>query len=547
MSPRIIGPHIQPIIHPICGKTTVSDLLRTLLPTFDPANPILIQAGTGAGKTRSVLDVLVPYAIDHGQRILFVSSRAAISVQFKSSLARATGQPELLTDYTAEGLRKIQDVGPVKILTYHALWAQMCAGSIDLRSFDYLVWDEIHALALDSTFVSYTGELLERVVRSCAGIRRMYLSATPEPILEHLVNLEGYPALTVYRWKTKYNHFLLHFYEKMDEIANRMRSISAEEKVLIFVSSVREGEILTKILPTDYRLITSNTRTDFPAEWAELLSNPILPTRFTIATTTLDAGVSLTDPALKHIVCESLDFAQILQEAGRKRLKSGEKLNIYLRDPTRQQISNRLKVAQQTLANLAVCTDAPNTFVRRFILGNEQPEIRRMCSSSQHLCCAWNSELRCFYNGPAVRISFAVNPLSITYLQQQADLFALLLKRSEERPFEKYICKRFGQPLPTDSSRWLDGRFDTANRDKFWNFITENTGKFFSNKPEQEYFSTQFKELYAAAYGPRKGDRSDRGWGANIIKNIFAGLNCGFQLETSKKGWRITDLRQKPA
>ncbi|MBD5168954.1 MAG: DEAD/DEAH box helicase family protein [Oscillibacter sp.] len=546
MASRLIGPHIHPIIHNVHGKATVSDLLHDLLPTFDPSNPILLQAGTGAGKTRSILDVLVPYAVEHDQKILFISSRAAISTQFKTNLARVVKRPEISTDYTAEGLRKVEDIDPVKILTYHALWAQLCAGSINLRSFDYLVWDEIHSLALDSVFVAYTGELLERVVRSCAGICRIYLSATPEPILDKLVQLEGYPALTVYRWTTRYDHFLLHFYGKLGEIADYMRNIPAAEKALIFVSSIREGEILAKMLPDDHRLITSSTRTNLPDEWTKLLSDPILPTRFTIATTTLDAGVSLTDPALKHIVCESLDFAQILQEAGRKRLKTGEKLNIYLRDPTRQQIGNRLIAVQQTLTNLAVCATAPNTFVRRFILGSEQPELRGMCCSSQHLCCAWDSELQCFYNGPETYISLTVNPLSALYLQQRTDLFTQLLKRGEEYPFEKYICKCFGQPLPSDSSRWLDGRFDAANRDKFWNFVKENIGKIFFCKKEKELFSAEFQALHTAAYGPRKADRSDRIWGANIIKNVLEDHNRGYQLDT-KRGWQIIDLRQQSA
>lgn len=547
MTPRIITPNVSPIIQEIHSKTTVSDLLRDLLPTLNPVNPILLQAGTGAGKTRAILDVVVPFAAEHDQKILFISSRAAISTQFKTNLARAVKRPEILTDYTADGLRKLQEIGPVKVLTYHALWGQLCSGNIDFRSFDYLIWDEPHALALDSTFVPYTGELLERVVRSCAGIRRIYLSATPEPILGHLVQLEGHPPLTIYRWKTRYDHFLLHFYGNLADIANRMRTISSEEKALIFVSSIREGEILAKMLPDDHRLITSNTRTDLPDEWAKLLSDPILPTRFTIATTTLDAGVSLTDPALKHIVCESLDFAQILQEAGRKRLKSGEKLNIYLRNPARQQIGNRLKTVQQMLTNLAICATAPNTFVRRFILGSEQPELRGMCCSSQHLCCAWDPDLRCFYDGPAVRIRFTVNPLSVAYLQQQADLFTILLKRGEDYPFEKYICKRLGQSLPTDGSRWLDGRFDAANREKFWNFIEENTGIYFSEKLDQEAFSAQFRELHIAAYGPRKGDHSNRGWGAKIIKDVLSEHNHGYQLETTKKGWKLVDLRQQSA
>lgn len=546
MTPRIITPNVSPIIQEIRGKTTVSDLLRNILPTLNPANPILLQAGTGAGKTRAILDVVVPFAAEHGQKILFVSSRAAISTQFKTNLARAIKRPEILTEYTAEGLRKLQEIGHVKILTFHALWGQLCSGNIDLRSFDYLVWDEIHALALDSTFVPYTGELLGRVVRSCAGVRRIYLSATPEPILDKLAQWEGLPVLTVYRWKSQYDRFLLHFYNGLKDLAQHFRSIPEDERVLIFVSSVREGEVLQRMFPDSY-LITSETRNHAPDKWEQLLSTQTLPTRFTITTTTLDAGVSLTDPALKHIVCESLDFAQIVQEAGRKRLKSGEKLNIYLRDPTRQQLGNQLKSTQQTLANLAVCTETPNTFVRRFILGNEQPELRGMCCSNELLGMAWDKITQGFYGNPTNFIKFSVNPLAVDRLMQQAALYSRLLAKKGDRPLEKHICKLFGQQVPQDPSCWLDGSHVTSNDHSFLQWLAEKVNQSMGTESERTKFAADFRSKYEAVYGPRKGSRADRPtWGLSIIKKILAELNLGYKMESDRGVWYLVDTRIVP-
>lgn len=547
MPAHIYGPmQIRPIVNKVPAQTSIGDLLHDLLPTLVSDSPILIQAGTGAGKTRAILDELVPYAVDHGQKILFISSRAAISAQFKTNLARAVGQECILTDYTPEGLRKLEEIGPVQVQTFHALWCKLESHTIDLQTFDYMVWDEIHALALDSTFVPYTGELLKWVIRAAAGIRRIYLSATPEPILDKLIEWEGLPPLTIYQRKRNYDQFLLHFYNNFKDLVKRFRTIPEEEHALIFVSSIREGEALLKLLPGS-QLLTSKTRTNDSSKWQQLLTTQTLPARITVATTTLDAGVSLTDPQLKHIVCESLDFAQIVQEAGRKRLKSGEKLNLYLKSPTRQQLGNRLKRVTGTLENLEECKKNQNTFVRRFILGEDQPELRGMCLSHEQTGWAWDKISQSLYGNPTTYLNFDINPLAVEYLRQQVSLYSMLLALNDEHPFEKYICKCFGQPLPTDSSRWLDGRFDTANRDKFWNFITENSGKTFSEKDDQEKFSSEFKTLYTTAYGPRKGDRSDRGWGASIIKSVLAQYNCGYQLETGKKGWKLTDLRQQSA
>lgn len=302
---------IVPLNGNVPAKASISDLLRDLLPTLNPDSPVLIHAGTGTGKTRAILNTLVPYAVDHGQKILFISSRAAISAQFKTNLARAVGREDILVDHTPEGLRKLEEIGPVQILTFHALWCRLESCTIDLRLFDYLVWDEIHALALDSTFVPYTGELLKRVIRAAMGSRRIYLSATPEPIIDKLAQWEGLPHITVYQQKPRYEQFFLHFYNNLGDLAKRFQTLPEDERALIFVSSIREGEALLKLLPGS-QLLTSRTRTSDANTWQQLLATQTLPARITIATTTLDAGVSLTDPQLKHIVCESLDFAQIV-------------------------------------------------------------------------------------------------------------------------------------------------------------------------------------------------------------------------------------------
>lgn len=544
---RILGiPRCHPNYVQVSPKISVSQQLAILLPTLIPDTPVLIQAGTGAGKTRAILDTLVPYALEHEQKVLFISSRAAISVQFKANLAHAIGQEDILTDYTPEGLRKLKKIGPVQILTFHSLWAKLNAHSVDLRSFDWLVWDEVHALALDGTFVPYTGELLRRVIRSSAGVRRIYLSATPEPILDKLAQWEGFPALTIYRWKSRYDQFVLHFYNNLDDLAKYFKVIPHEEHALIFVSSIREGKALLKMLP-DSRLLTSESRADDPSEWQRLLTTQTLPVRVTIATTTLDAGVSLTDPALKHIVCESLNFAQIIQESGRKRLKSGENLNLYLKSPTRQQLGNRLKHTKETVANLALCEENPAAFVQRFILGNEQPELRGMCCSNELLGMAWDKITQGFYGNLTNFIKFSVNPLAVDRLMQQAALYSRLLAKKDDRPFEKHICKLFGQQVPQDPSCWLDGSHVTSNDHSFLQWLAEEVNQSMGTESERTKFATDFRSKYEAVYGPRKGSRADRPtWGLSIIKKILAELNLGYKMESDRGVWYLVDTRIVP-
>lgn len=95
MTARVTGLNIQPIIQHVPLCTSVSDVLHSISP--ESTNPILVQAPTSAGKTRSILDHYVPEALEYGRRILFISSRAAISAQFKVNLARKIGREDILT------------------------------------------------------------------------------------------------------------------------------------------------------------------------------------------------------------------------------------------------------------------------------------------------------------------------------------------------------------------------------------------------------------------------------------------------------------------
>lgn len=529
----------------IPSRISVSDHLGQILPSLAPDTPILLQAGTGAGKTTAILDVLVPYALKEGKRVCFVSSRCAINLQTKRRLAQKLGEGSLLTDYSDEGLRKLETIGPVTILTYHSLWSRMNTKNSDLWDVDYLVFDEVHALVLDASFVRFTGQLLERIPNFFIRASRIYLSATPEPVLSQLAFAEGSNGLTVYQWKPDYSAYKLHFYSGQDDLLPHLRGLPKGEKCLIFVASIKEGKVFHSQLP-DSQLITADTRRHDPDRWIRLISDPVLPTQFTIATSTLDAGVSLVDSDLRHIVCCGLDFAALVQQAGRKRLKSGEPINLYLWSPTKKQLGYRLQRAIEIRKSLDLCEAAPEEFVERFLLGEDDPSLRGMCYQDSFPGARIDSDGR-LISGIRTVHQFYVNFLAFTHIDHHIDLCETLLKQGEERSFEKYICKCFGQPLPTDSSRWLDGRFDTANRDKFWKFIAENSGKTFSEKDDQEKFSSEFKASYTAAYGPRKGDRSDRGWGANIIKSVLADCNCGYQLETGKKGWKLLDLRQQSA
>lgn len=516
LRPRLVDFPAKPLIVPARAEHPVSRLLSATLPTLTPTTPVLIQAGTGVGKTSAILEVVIPYAMEQGLPVWFVSSRAAINAQFKQRLARKLERNDILTDYTPEGLRHLEDIGPIKVLTYHRLWSILNANSDEARSVGILVFDEIHALALDATFVGFTGQLLQRIPIAFSSSLRLYLSATPEPVLPDLAQAEGTQRLTVYRWPAHYQQFRLHFYNSHGDLIDYFNNLPHDVRALIYVPFISDGDLLQKRLKPSCQLISAQTKEKNPALWAQLLETGHLDCQILIATSTLDAGVSLMDPALKHIVCYGLEPAAVLQQAGRKRLKSGERINLYLFNPSRQQLGNRLHKALEELSALNLNFNDPKRFLKDYILGDKFPPARLM------------TNVEC--NG-----TISVNSLSLAYYQREIQRLEQLLRSSSAHPAETLWCRTFKQP---DSKVQQLGHQDEQEaKAQLQTLLQQHIGLSLSSKEVQTQFAQEFQQLYTNAYGPRKNDRADRTWRLATCRNVLTSLNLGFTIISANGSW----------
>ena len=506
-----------PISEPL--STFLLQFLRKVTFPFS-GNPLLIEAGTGAGKTRAILDILIPFATSRGLKTCFVSSRAAINVQFKQALARTLGCPDMLQDYTSKGLLHLSEIGPVHILTYHALWRAMCREEPWIKAIDVLVFDEIHALTLDALFVPFTGSLLERIPSAFRRAARIYLSATSAPIRDELLRVEGDYQLTFFRWPINYGAYQLHFFSSIKNIIWKLNSLPDDQHALVFVNSISEGERIAGQLKMSHRLISSQTKEQEPEVWSRLLEAGTLDSQVLLATTTLDAGVSLTDPALQHIFCTGINSAAVIQQAGRKRLKRGEKLNLYLWSPGRQKLGHLLAKNREMRETLTMSTESPYQFLDEFILGDRLPQVRKMFLPN------WDRTI-------------SVNPLALEYFCQEQDLLQELLHTDDPWPMDAYWAKVFGQDLPTDPQRWLDDRYDSTAKEELRQWLEDQVGRNLTTKEDKDIFGREFKSKYQRAFGRRINDRSDRQWGKNVLQKVLSELDVGIQLISISGGWRI--------
>lgn len=501
---------------PVSKKRPIQRLLAATLPTLTPSTPILLQAGTGAGKTTAILESVVPFAIEHGITVWFISSRAAINTQFKLQLAKKLGIETVKTDYTPDGLRHLEDIGPVRILTYHRLWTILNVTPKEAKDVGILVFDEIHALALDATFVPFTGGLVDEIPKAFNRAIRIYLSATPEPILPALSRAEGHQGITIYRWPSTYQYFRLYFWNTLQGLADHFNKLPESERVLIFVRSIAEGLALQKMLKASNCLVTAETKEKEPAQWAELLETGHLDCQILVATAALDAGVSLCDPNLKHVACYGIDPAAVIQQAGRKRLKSGEKVSLYLFSPSRKQLGHLYQKCEEILAALRLNNKNSHRFLHEYILGDGFPQARRVCTVTPNA-------------------TLEVNTLAIAYYEKVLNQIKKLLdsKSKAEYPMEARWSRLFRQAQ-------VKGRLDSHNKNEAEQALRAFLHRYLGQSlkgDEKESFAQALRQHYTAAFGRQKNDRLDRSWGLSICRKKLESLNWGITIDSVGQTW----------
>lgn len=169
----------------------VGTQLQREIPFWTPENPVLLDLPPGSGKTSFIYNALLPEALARGKNLLLVSNRVALSSQQKQAILKKFNSPQLrlLTD---EGVRRTEDFGPVRVITYHRLPALVHdSESISwMSNLAFAVFDEAHFFTADAIFNSEAEYYLRLACKRFCRAVRIYMSATTWDVLEPLARAE---------------------------------------------------------------------------------------------------------------------------------------------------------------------------------------------------------------------------------------------------------------------------------------------------------------------------------------------------------------------
>lgn len=281
---------------------------------------ILIQAGTGMGKSYFIGNKLYKYCKDNNKKILFLVHR--------NSLRRQLAFDNRNKD--------------INMMSYQFLECN----DVPL-DYDYIVCDEFHYFLDDSPMNYQTHISFEKVMNTNAT--RIFMSATPKDILNYMkgedIQMKEYYIETDFDYIKDLN-FIYGVNDIKDVIAQK---IALGEKVLVFTTSGRD--ILKSIYRTfkDDTMVYVSKNNSLYEEYVDeelidqMLKTGKLPKKILLATSVIDAGVSIWDKDVKTIILDVPNDNTLIQSLGRKRFNDKEeKISVYCKMRNKRDIARNI-------------------------------------------------------------------------------------------------------------------------------------------------------------------------------------------------------------
>lgn len=506
----------------IKSEKTVAEMLKKLLPELVWQHGILLHAPVGAGKTYAITHILLPWVLEQGWRMLFVSSRTAINTQVKRDITAVTGEQHFVDELTDCGWQAQSDFEGVTVLTYHALYFEMCNDPNALKKFDILVFDEIHALLEDASFVPYSGYVLNHLHDFWGTKIRLYMTATPEDILPCLTRAEAPYTLRVIRFRQSYDYVQPYFFHDEMELIRLINEDKSDQKWLVHSPSIQHAKDLRKLIHHPCCLLNSVSREQNPAEWNKMLLDKTFDEKVALASAAIDAGVSFTDKSLSNVAVFSYSPTTIVQVLGRKRRKGGETVRLFIWCPSADDVYKKRRQNSEVQEAFRLHDVNYTLWEERLILRPQALDMRDMVipDACGHL---------------------ELNPLAVVKLSNEQNFLEKLTKRARENHgdcgFDRLIVHHLRLKDVNYPQCWLDSRQNGTARADLETLIVNTVGK---NMSEDEFqaFTMKFRDLCVAAYGKGRGgkDRDDRAWGYRKIDNKLREFGGQYSLKFDPVG-----------
>lgn len=295
--------------------------------SWNDGDIITIKAGTGAGKSYFIKNLLYAFAKKSNKKILMLIHRVNCVNQF---------QEEIIKD---------KKTNTIEIKTYQYLEAIYKNNRhFDFSQYEYIVCDEFHYFMSDASFNKYTDISLNMILNQ-TDKTRIFMSATGDYMTKYIHNIKKLETID-YELSINFKFIKnLVFFNKDESMEQFIKdAIKKNIKAIFFTQSAKKAyELYNKY--KEYALFNCSKNNDEYYQYVdtEKIDNMLKNERFEdlilITTTAMDTGVNIIDEHLEHIVCDVKDTGTLIQCIGRKRLeKKGDGIHLFIKTITNQQL-----------------------------------------------------------------------------------------------------------------------------------------------------------------------------------------------------------------
>lgn len=356
----------------------VNDVLKKeIWQSWKPGEQVFISAGTGRGKNTFIKKELL--AQRGNQKVVIFENRQSLMQQQIIDIISEI-DPKALQCISKENMVIFGAYKNIMIISYQCAALKCMLNDMDFRNFclqaRYLVFDEAHYILDDSPYnkgISFFAQTF--LGNFFPNATKIFMSDTMEEIYDYVQYMNRFPKepldiiekkeedffsdnLSGTAWKlenfnsvlslpTDYSYIKPYKYKEVKDICYQVSQTSANEKWLVFVKSIRDGEELKARLESIcndsvYFLSADNKNDDENAEiYNQLIRECRFDCRVLIATTVIYNGINVKDSAVKHIVVPFSSMSVVKQLMGRKRVAENETVKVYFPDVTYGKVKRR--------------------------------------------------------------------------------------------------------------------------------------------------------------------------------------------------------------
>ena len=305
---------------------------------------VIIEAGTGAGKSYFIKNVLYEYAKSQGKKILFLIHRSDCRDNFKAEIER-------------DGKTDVID-----LKTYQAIEQNVFDRNqhFSYDEYMYIVCDEFHYFISDAAYNKTTDISFNEIISQKNAVK-IFMSATGED-MEQYINMVHSGNIRKYSLPRNYSYInqLVMFNKDEDIITLAECFIRLHEKAMFFIQSAEKAYSLYRQFKDHALFNCSKSNRKYrkyidTEKISAMLTNERFDETILITTSCFDAGANIVDTEIKHIIVDITDIGSLIQCVGRKRIQSdADTFSLYVKNIPNQRLSG-LRTSAMRNIEMADC------------------------------------------------------------------------------------------------------------------------------------------------------------------------------------------------